>query len=176
MSNIYCGSNSLNPQLIANGGTQNIGTRHQCLRKGIGKGLNMPFDPSYNDPYQPIDPRQFYCGDNVVLPAGYDANGTIQQCLSKGIGIGRHQLAQRAIANGSWKKYMKFIPFISFLVLHAIFIVTFIYTKPSFFTKEVKGERQIDWITFSPYIVIFSLVCSIIMYKLQPYFSHLSYL
>lgn len=183
MSNIYCGSNRLNPQLIANGGTKNIGTRHQCLRKGIGQGLNMPFDQSYNDPYQPIDPRQFYCGDSVVLPVGYDANGTINQCLSKGIGIGRHRLAQRVIANGSiWKKCIKFIPFIGFLILHAIFIVTIIYTKPSFFTKEVKevkevkGEREIDWATFSPYIVIFSLVCGIIMYKIQPYFYQLSYL
>jgi hypothetical protein len=174
MANIYCGSNRLNPQLIGNGGTKNIGTRYQCLRKGIGKGLNMPVDQSYNDPYQPIDPREFYCGDDAVLPAGYDANGTIQQCLSKGIGIGRHQLAQNAFVNGTtWKKY---IPFISFLVLHAIFILTVIYTKPSFFTKEVKGVREIDWVIFSPYIAIFSLVCGIIMYKVQAYFSYLSYL
>jgi hypothetical protein len=167
MNNIYCGSNRLNPQLVGNGGIKTIGTRHQCLRKGVGQGLIMPVDPSYNDPYQPIDPRQFYCGDNPVLPAGYDANGTIQQCLSKGIGIGRRQLAQQAIANGTnWKK---FIPFISFLVLQAIFIVTVIYTKPSFFTKEVKGVREIDWAIFSPYIALFSLVCGIAMYKLQSY-------
>jgi len=168
MANIYCGSNRLNSQLVA--GTKTIGTRYQCLRKGIGQGLNMPVDPSYNGPYQPIDPRQFYCGDDAVLPAGYDANGTIQQCLSKGIGIGRLQLAQQAIANGStWKKYIKFTPFIGFLVLHSIFILTVIYTKPSFFTKEVKGIREIDWVIFSPYIAIFSLVCGIVMYKLHSY-------
>jgi hypothetical protein len=98
MAGIYCGSNSLNPQLVGNGGAKTIGSRNQCLRKGIGQGLNMPVDLSYNNPYQPIDPRRFYCGNNAVLPVGYSANGTLQQCFNTGVGVGRRQLAQQAIA------------------------------------------------------------------------------
>ena len=182
MAGIYCGSNRLNPQLVGNGGLKTIGSRHQCLRKGIGQGLHMPLDPSYNNPYQPIDPRRFYCGDNAVLPAGYSANGTLQQCFNTGIGVGRHQLAQQAVIGGGVAPIVAPIVapgvapgvvsvyyFITiFLLVNAIFIISFIYTKPSFIVivKEGTNVKEINWTVFSPYIAIFAVVSGLVLYRI----------
>lgn len=174
MAGVYCGSNQLNTQLVGNGGLKTIGSRNQCLRKGIGQGLHMPVDLSYNNPYQPIDPRRFYCGDNGILPAGYSANGTLHQCFNTGIGVGRHQLAQRAIGAPVPVPVVPIVPAIPalitpivlFILINAIFIITLLYTKPSFITKDVQGNREIDWSIFSPYIVIFSLVSGFILYRI----------
>jgi hypothetical protein len=209
MAGIYCGSNSLNPQLVANGGVKTIGSRHQCLRKGIGQGLHMPLDLGYNSPYQAIDPRRFYCGDNAVLPAGYTANGTLQQCFNTGIGVGRRQLAQRAIAGGvagggvppiagvpvgvvgpppvvappiaavpmggvvappipgvpvgvvGPKHFLYYI--LVFLLANAVFIISFLYARPSFIETK---DKEINWAVFSPYIAIFALVSAAILYRI----------
>ena len=252
MAGIYCGSNSLNPQLVANGGVKTIGSRHQCLRKGIGQGLHMPVDLGYNSPYQAIDPRRFYCGDNVALPAGYTANGTLQQCFNTGIGVGRRQLAQRAIAGGvaggilapppvvavpvgvappiaavpggvvappiaavpvgvvappiaavpvgvvappiaavpvgvvappiagvpvgvvappiagvpvggvvAPKYFLYYI--LVFLLANALFIISFLYARPSFIETK---DKEINWTVFSPYIAIFALVSAAILYRI----------
>ena len=193
MAGIYCGSNSLNPQLVANGGVKTIGSRHQCLRKGIGQGLHMPVDLGYNSPYQAIDPRRFYCGDNAVLPAGYTANGTLQQCFNTGIGVGRRQLAQRAIAGGvaggilapppiaavpggvvappiagvpvggvvAPKYFLYYI--LVFLLANALFIISFLYARPSFIETK---DKEINWTVFSPYIAIFALVSAAILYRI----------
>ena len=190
MAGVYCGSNQLNTQLVGNGGLKTIGSRNQCLRKGIGQGLHMPVDLSYNNPYQPIDPRRFYCGDNGILPAGYSANGTLHQCFNTGIGVGRHQLAQRAIGAPVPVPVpvvpivpvpvpivpiipipvpvvpVLITPIVLFILINAIFIITLLYTKPSFITKDVQGNREIDWSIFSPYIVIFSLVSGFILYRI----------
>jgi hypothetical protein len=183
MAGIYCGSNSLNPQLVANGGVKTIGSRHQCLRKGIGQGLHMPLDLGYNSPYQAIDPRRFYCGDSAVLPAGYTANGTLQQCFNTGIGVGRRQLAQRAIAGGGVagggvlalappiaavpvgvvapKHFLYYI--LVFLLANAVFIISFLYARPSFIETK---DKEINWAVFSPYIAIFALVSAAILYRI----------
>jgi hypothetical protein len=211
MAGIYCGSNSLNPQLVANGGVKTIGSRHQCLRKGIGQGLHMPLDLGYNSPYQAIDPRRFYCGDSAVLPAGYTANGTLQQCFNTGIGVGRRQLAQRAIAGGvaggvlappggvvgppiagvpggvvappiaavpmggvvgppiagvpvgvvAPKHFLYYI--LVFLLANAVFIISFLYARPSFIETK---DKEINWAVFSPYIAIFALVSAAILYRI----------
>lgn len=199
MAGIYCGSNSLNPQLVGNGGAKTIGSRNQCLRKGIGQGLNMPVDLSYNNPYHPIDPRRFYCGDNAALPLGYTANGTLQQCFNKGVGVGRHQLAQQAIAGpiagpiagggvpviagpiaapiaapiagpiaAATSKYFLYY-IIVFLLANAVFIISFLYAKPSFIIKDEtkdKDVKEINWTVFSPYIAIFALVSGAILYRI----------
>jgi hypothetical protein len=154
---IFCGSNQLNPKLIANGGNKTIGTRHQCLRKGIGVGLHMPLDITYNQPYQPIDQRKFYCGDRE-LPPGYYANGTLQQCFSKGVGVGRLKVARRgwAYQNRSW------IPFLFFyIILNTAFILGMIYGKPSFILKE---SKEIDWNILSPYIALFAILTGLVLY------------
>lgn len=173
----YCGSNRLNPQLIGNGGNKTIGTRNDCLRKGIGVGLHMPVDLNYNNPYQPIDNRRFYCG-NGNLPNGYDANGTLQQCFATGVGVGRRQLAQRAnggavvqlvpplvapvplvaplVPISNWIIYA-FV----YIVINAIFIVTMIYAKPKFIMTD---KQEIDWNILAPYIALFSLLTGFIIY------------
>lgn len=199
MAGIYCGSNSLNPQLVGNGGAKTIGSRNQCLRKGIGQGLNMPVDLSYNNPYHPIDPRRFYCGNNAVLPVGYNANGTLQQCFNTGVGVGRRQLAQQAIAGpvaapvagggvpliaapvagpiaapvvavppAATSKYFLYY-IIVFLLANAVFIISFLYAKPSFIIKDEtkdKDVKEINWAVFSPYIAIFALVSGAILYHI----------
>lgn len=93
MANVICVNNAVDPRLVA--GTHILGTNYQCLRKGIGRGRNMPIDPAYAGPYVPIDGRRFYCGTNDILPPGYFAIGSASKCVSKGIGIGK---AQRAAA------------------------------------------------------------------------------
>ncbi len=49
-----------------NNGTKILGTRYQCLKKGIGKGLNEPI-LKYNNDYEPIENVRIYCG-NGALP------------------------------------------------------------------------------------------------------------
>ena len=83
----YCGNNALHPSLTD--GSQQLGTRYDCMRKGFGKGYHSPPDPSYNQPYAPIDVRKFYCGKNAILPAGYHDFGTLHICFLKGFGAGK---------------------------------------------------------------------------------------
>jgi len=91
----YCGNNALFPDLL--NGNKQLGTRYQCFKKGLGKGLNLPVDPNYNGPYNPIDPARVYCGNQNALPAGYDRMGNLSECLRKGIGVGKRQ---RALGGG----------------------------------------------------------------------------
>lgn len=78
---IYCGNNRLSDELLTG---SVLGTRYQCLKKGIGKGMHMPVDDSR---YSPIDNIKIYCGDKA-LPPNYDRVGTLHECMSKGIGVG----------------------------------------------------------------------------------------
>ena len=94
----YCGNNALFPDLL--NGNKQLGTRYQCFKKGLGKGLNLPVDPNYNGPYNPIDPTRVYCGNQNVLPAGYDRIGNLSECLRKGIGVGKRQRALGGAGGG----------------------------------------------------------------------------
>jgi hypothetical protein len=72
MVELYCGNNSRDVQLLS--GNQVLGTRNGCLRKGIGKGLQLPYDSKYAGDYLPIDNRKIYCGNeniakNVIVKA-----------------------------------------------------------------------------------------------------------
>ena len=87
----YCGNNKLYKGLTS--GTHTIGTRRQCLRKGIGVSMNQDIkvDESnalWYDEYDPIDTRKIYCGDKKYLPEGYDYMGNTVLCLEKGKKIG----------------------------------------------------------------------------------------
>ena len=42
MNGIYCGNNAKSVDILS--GNKIIGTRYACMRKGIGKGLNLPVD------------------------------------------------------------------------------------------------------------------------------------
>ena len=92
---MYCGNNLANKKLLNN--QVELGTRYTCMRRGIGKGLNMPFDNSYLGEYIPIDDTQIYCGNSDNFPNGYDRIGSLNQCFSKGVGIGIKQKAENIV-------------------------------------------------------------------------------
>lgn len=177
----YCGNNNSNPRLIHNGGDHIIGSRHQCLKKGIGLGIHMPIDPSYNGPYNPIDQRKFYCGDNAMLPPGYDAFGTLQQCFTKGVGVGRRKIALGVIPNPNpipiphlafnpivngdtgFKKYIYI-----YIVSIAIFITALLSIKPDFIKKK-DDKDEIDWNIFFYYLALFIIVMTLFLYIIYKY-------
>lgn len=84
---MYCGNNRLYSKLLT--GEVVLGTRYQCLRRGIGVGKNIPYDSKYEDEYEPIDPTRIYCGMKNYLPRGYDRFGSLADCHRMGVGIGK---------------------------------------------------------------------------------------
>jgi len=84
-----CGNNAEDPNPI--------GTRHGCLKKGIGVGYyKVPLNLKYAGSYTPIEKR--YCGNKTVLPAGYDRMGTCGECYNMGVGVGMAKKAKEHIA------------------------------------------------------------------------------
>ena len=178
---IYCGNNLNDPKLTS--GTHNIGTNYQCLRKGIGVGINLPYDPSYSRPYIPIDNRKFYCGKSRRLPRGrgYFAIGSPSKCLQKGVGIGKKQIANRRGGGGGGKyKFSfstinidKFNPYIIFLVVITILSVLFYFVKPKIITKPNpkypmdSNKTLIDTKKFIVVILVLSIILTglILLYK-----------
>jgi hypothetical protein len=186
----YCGNNGNSPLLVANGGDRTIGTRHDCLRQGIGVGLHMPLDPSYLNPYNPIDNTRYYCG-NGPLPAGYNSNGTLNMCHGIGIGVGRRKRALAAAPAplvgpaplaapdplagpvhlaGPVPPSLLFLFFICYLLMISVFVITMYYTRPTFIKK--KDSEEIDWTIFSPYIAVFSIVVGIMLYVIYKRISY----
>ena len=92
MNNIYCGNNALHTDLV--NGTRVLGTRQQCLQKGIQKGNALPVDPQFLLPYTPIVPNTKYCGNLTVLPAGYTRFGGLYECYLSGVGVGKRMKAE----------------------------------------------------------------------------------
>ena len=91
---IYCGTDLILPEEY-----DVYGTRNRCLRKGVGIGMSMSdgaVNAALNRPPQ-VGPRpRIYCGNNQIIPEGYDEMGTPYLCLRKGVGTGiRLPLAQR---------------------------------------------------------------------------------
>lgn len=87
MSGIYCGNNRNAPDVVV--GEKKIGTRYACFRRGVGIGKNLPFDPAFAVPYDPIDRFKVYCGKKNRLPPGYDKLGSLPECMRKGVGVGK---------------------------------------------------------------------------------------
>lgn len=77
---IYCGNN------LYEVGNRRIGTPYECLKKGIGQGLNSDLT-GFNPNYQAIVADNTYCGTGTP-PAGKQM-GTPTSCLRKGVGIGK---------------------------------------------------------------------------------------
>lgn len=97
--NIYCGNNGRDEGLL--NGTKVLGTRYQCFKKGIGKGLKEPI-LDYTPNYEPIDDYpKIFCGNGNVLPQNKDQFGTRQECLRKGFGVGQKQ---KYIQNGGIRR------------------------------------------------------------------------
>jgi len=90
---MYCGNNRNSPDVVV--GIKRIGTRYECLKRGIGIGMNLPFDPTYAQPYDPIDRTRIYCGNANRHPDGYDRMGSPSLCQRKGVGIGKSITAKK---------------------------------------------------------------------------------
>ena len=86
---VYCGNNR-----NARKGKP-VGSRSQCLKVGIGKGRSLKCETSYGGPYDPIDDRKLYCGDQKIMPSGYDILGSPSLCLKTGIGLGKSLRARQ---------------------------------------------------------------------------------
>jgi hypothetical protein len=89
---IYCGNNAKDRGLID--GSKIMGTRYQCLKKGIGQGLREPI-LEFNDEYEAIDTTKIFCGNGDVLPQDKDKLGTQAECLRKGFAVGQKQKYDR---------------------------------------------------------------------------------
>ena len=170
---MYCGNNALHPEVIS--GRKIIGTRYKCMQKGINVGLNQPLDLNYNVPFEPIDNRKFYCGNNNILPDGYHDNGTLYHCFTKGIGIGKVQANEQNNENNENNekepvvktKFSLIIFVFLYLTICAIFIITLYYTKPSFITITNNGVIEIDWTKFGLYIALFCIIIAILFYIIK---------
>lgn len=88
---IYCGNNAMHPDLV--NGTARAGSRLECLRRGFGSGFYSAVDLSFLQPYQPIDARRKYCGNQEILPDGYDMFGNAPSCFQKGWATGKRSRA-----------------------------------------------------------------------------------
>jgi hypothetical protein len=150
---IYCGNNALDSDIV--NGTSQLGTRYSCMRKGIGTGLNLPYDAKYAGKYEPIDNRKIYCGNGDNLPEGYDRLGNLSQCLQKGVAIGKRQRALDGDGNINTNNniirnlfYGKVKYFLIFILLIVIFLL-FYYLKPSIILqKNIENKKIIDWRKF----------------------------
>jgi hypothetical protein len=154
----YCGNNSQYPGLTS--GDVNIGTRYECMRKGIGRGMYMPYDDNFNSVYTPIDKTRIYCGDKNDLPDGYDRMGSLVHCLQKGIGIGK-----RITANKGAPRFMLFyrvlLPILIIILLTGG-LFTFLKLKKPSIVKE-NDNSNIDWGKFMAfYIPVSTLICILV--------------
>lgn len=160
MNDIYCGNNSLHPDLL--NGTKRIGSRYECMKKGIGTGLNMPYDEEFNNPYEPIDDTKIFCGDKNILPEGYDRFGNAPQCLQKGVGIGKKIKAERGppinIINNKSIIYI-FLSLIVFIFLYN----NFRYSSLNDFNEEY---IIIDWSKIIIYYILYLIIFYIFLFKI----------
>jgi hypothetical protein len=171
MADIYCGNNALHPDIVD--GIKIIGTRYQCLRKGIGRGFNLPLDPDYGGDYEPIDDRRMYCGNSNRLPNGYDIMGSPSKCLQKGVGIGklkRFEEDSDEEFDGSLNINLKNTKnkYLLFFVIDIIIFLIMYITKPSYITyKDVDKNNitKINWKLFVFYY-FFYLLCIFLIFKL----------
>lgn len=164
MARRYCGNNLNYPGLI--NGTHIVGTNYECLRRGIGIGSNLPYDGDYAGLYAPVDPRKFYCGNDVVLPpaGGYFAQGSPSKCLQIGVGIGKSQRA--GLGPPAFMYFIRYVlPYLLFLFMNGMVFILLYLLKPNFISKKsIEGKQIIDWSKFIPYFLVSCLVIGILIW------------
>ena len=161
MSTIYCGNNAANTELLS--GNSILGTRYECLKKGIGRGMNMPLDPTYGGQYIPIDERKMYCGTKNDLPKDYDYMGNLPHCLQKGVGIGKGLISGFM----GFKTSNEIVVFIFFVVMSVIGFIVLYLTKPSFLVKKDKNNILIDWRKFMGIYIGYLLLLIFLIFYLR---------
>lgn len=81
---IYCGDKKNLPPHY-----DQHGTRHVCMKKGIGIGISMPDeDRVYARENMSPNPEKIYCGNDLILPDTHNRYGSNKECLRKGVGVG----------------------------------------------------------------------------------------
>lgn len=174
MIKYYCGNNANNPSLLD--GSKVLGTKLQCLKRGLRRGLSEPVDPLFLEPYQPIDPIKKYCGDKENLPENYDRFGGLYECYLKGVGTGKRLKAQRNLNgnnneselsdvegyafNNKNKNNKKDRLFFIFIVNIAILCFIYLFFPRLIYEKIYdenfeKGKIIIKW--FNIFVIILSL-------------------
>ena len=162
---IYCGNNNLHQPLI--NGEVELGTRYTCLKKGIGTGLNLPYDANYASDYEPIDNTRIYCGNNENLPRNYDRFGNLPQCLQTGVAIGKRQKALNYNFSENFVKTKMF--FIIYIILLIIYTVIIIVLKPYFLLKNTTNintanEKKFDLLKLSIFMFCSGSVLLLILF------------
>lgn len=173
MQPIYCGNNLADLRL--RNGEYTLGTRYNCLKKGIGRGLRLPIDPSYSGEYEKIDTRKIYCGNNENLPADYDYMGNLPQCLQIGVGIGkringiRGNRENEVTVRNTFRKKILFYFLLLIILSGGIFSLLY-FLKPSFIMKKSEesntGELTIDWKNFGILYGIIVFILILVLYKI----------
>jgi hypothetical protein len=164
---IYCGNNRQNSKLIS--GELDIGRRSQCLKKGVGVGLNQPIDPDYLDNYEPLYVDNFFCGDNEDDAPNNYRLGTLAQCLQKGVAIGKLQKAQNNDESGELEDendsehnfILKFTLILFFDIIYLLFIL---YFKPKFFL--IKDTNELNTRKIILFWLLITLILSILFFIL----------
>lgn len=160
MSRIYCGNNAMNPKLLS--GELVVGTRYGCMKKGVGKGLSLPYDSNFDGQFVPIDTRRIYCGNTNEIPDGYSSLGSLPQCLQKGIGIGKKKKAEL----GPPKSLKHFFFLFIFLLLSVSLFLALYIIKPSFITDK---RKNIILGQFLAYYILAVIVIGIVVFLLYKY-------
>lgn len=140
--NLYCGNNRLDPRVLD--GSLIIPDphrgKHLCFKKGIGKGLSLPMDPSYGNGYEAINNEKVWCGVGPIPNASYSRTGSIAQCFQKGVGVGKKLRYERDHNNDDVDEREPLIrgrePGLVLLWLIGIFIGLFIIVWTSYGFKE----------------------------------------
>jgi hypothetical protein len=184
---MYCGNNANHPDLI--NGSRVIGTRYGCLLKGKQKGLGLPVDPIFVQPYVPINNVKKYCGNKRILPLEYDRFGGLYECYLKGVGVGKRIKAmnneeedekkieyhfgnfEKSLSKQEdYKEYNKYIvgSLLYIFIISLFFIWVYYYKPPSIYIVD-KDRKIIDWKKFLLYFLIISIISSLIIYFLLTY-------
>lgn len=155
---MYCGNNEQHPDLTSR--KLQLGNRYGCLRKGIGRGLNLPMDSNYLGPYSPIDQRKIYCGQEEILPDDYDLMGNLPQCLQKGIGIGkRHKALSQGLPRHTIRKII-IMTTIYIVLVGGVFSALY-FLKPSWITDiDDQGSVKINKRKFA---LIYGGICLLLL-------------
>lgn len=141
---LYCGNNRLHSSVRS--GNAVIGTRSECLRKGVGLGKALPCNPDYNGPYEPIDNRKVWCGNSDTLPSGYDIVGTLPGCLQKGVGTGMRQKARGCRGVRRYTNKITKRAVISAIIMMIVSFGVLYILKPTVVLD--KKTKKIKWGTF----------------------------
>lgn len=98
----YCGTKDAIPE-----GYERIGTNHECLKKGFGIcKYSGKFHTKSSSPAKDKKKKKekIYCGNDLLLPDGYDRFATRYECLKRGFGVCMYGPAPGNTSSRSGKK------------------------------------------------------------------------